>query len=340
MNAALHPLKEKREAAALAIERGLSQRRACQILQINRSTARYQGQQNDDADLVQQIQKVHSKKARYGIRRVTARLKRQGQIVNHKRVQRVMKVYSLQIRRTKKRKTIRTGASVPQPALYPNHTWCLDFQQDALLNGTKLWILNVLDEFTREWLAVHVGRSTSAKLVMGLLLPLFGKRGVPAVLRSDNGGEFIADDLKLLLKGMGALPFFIEPGHPWENGFIESFHGKVRDEFLNRETFVSVREAGVSMEGHRQVYNLDREHSSLGYLTPVEFREAWEQERDPQARKQREEREEKENAVAASPRLEVSFFEGEVPVPERAGETLPTGRSQDEAEKIRSGQRD
>lgn len=275
-------MKEKREVAAQAMERGLSQRRACQLLGLHRSTARYQKQESDDPELVQKIREIHSRKARYGVRRVTARLKRKGHLVNHKRVQRVMRLYGLVIRRTKKRKTIRTGASVARPALHPNHTWCLDFQRDGLLDGRVLWILNVLDEFTREWLAVHVGRSTSAKLVMSVLVPLFRERGVPCVLRSDNGGEFIAADLKALLKGLGAEPCFIDPGCPWQNPFVESFHGRVRDEFLNRETFVSVREAQVGMEVHRNEYNLDREHSSLGYQTPVEFREAWERERDQQ----------------------------------------------------------
>ena len=277
MSEAADPLKEKRQAAAHAVERGLSQRRACQLLGMHRSSARYQTSGKDDSDLVAKIRDIHTTKARYGIRRVRARLKRRGQIVNHKRVERVMRVHDLQIKRTHKKKTIRTGKSVLVPATHPNHIWCIDFQQDGLISGKKLWILNVLDEFTREWLAVRVETSSSAQIVMGMLLPLFTQRGVPAMLRSDNGGEFVAHDLQILLRGVGAEPYFLEPGHPWENPFIESFHGKVRDELLNREIFASLREARVGLEGHRQVYNLDREHSSLGYLTPVEFREAWQQ---------------------------------------------------------------
>ena len=274
------PLQLKREAVVQAIEWGHSQRRACLLLDLQRSTLRYQGQGRNDQKLVEQIKEIHTKKARYGIRRVTARLKRRGTLVNHKRVQRVMRVYGLLIRRTKKKKTIRTGASVPAPPLgaasHPDHTWCIDFQQDALIGGAKLWILNVLDEFTREWLAVTASRDVTAKTVMALLVPLFQKRGVPKALRSDNGGEFIAQDLQTLLRGWGAEPFFIDPASPWQNGFIESFHGKLRDELLDREVFLSVREARVRLEEQRIEYNTDREHSALGYLTPVEFRDAWE----------------------------------------------------------------
>lgn len=275
MSEALHPLQEKRLAAARAQERGLSQRRVCQLLEIHRSSLRYQGSSKDDSDLVAQIRDIHTTKARYGVRRVTSRLRRRGKVVNHKRVERVMRVHGLQIKRTRKKKTIRTGKSVDRVATRPNEIWCIDFQQDGLISGKKLWILNVLDEFTREWLAVRVETGTSAQIVMGMLLPLFKERGVPAMLRSDNGGEFVAHDLQALLRGMGAEPYFIDPGCPWQNPFIESFHGKVRDELLNREIFASLREARVGLESYRQEYNLDREHSALGYLTPVEFRDAW-----------------------------------------------------------------
>jgi putative transposase len=183
--------------------------------------------------------------------------------------------YGLVVKRTRRKKTIRTGASLPYQAVYPNQVWTIDFQEDALLGGRKVRILNILDEFTREWLAVVVGFSASAKTVMGTLLPLLAKRGSPLYLRSDNGGEFVAEDLKTLLKGVGAVSRFIEPGHPWQNGFIESFHGRLRDEFLDREVFVSLAETRVQIEVHRLWYNRERPHSRLGYLSPEEFHQAW-----------------------------------------------------------------
>lgn len=164
---------------------------------------------------------------------------------------------------------------MPCKALCPNQVWTIDFQEDSLLGGCKVRLLNILDEFTRQWLAVVIVHNASAKLVMGTLLPLFAKRGVPLFLRSDNGGEFIAEDLKILLKGVGASSRFIEPGSPWQNGYIESFHSRLRDELLNRETFVSLVEARVLLEQHRLWYNAERPHSSLGYASPDEFHGIW-----------------------------------------------------------------
>jgi putative transposase len=229
-----------------------------------------------DADLVEQIQLVQAKHSRFGVRRVWATLRRQGRAVNHKRVQRVMRQYQLVIARHRKSKRIRSGASVPCAAEYPNHVWTIDFQEDSLLGGGKVRILNVLDEFTREWLAVWVGRAASARVVADTLLALFADRGVPAFLRSDNGGEFIAHEVKQLLTKAGSAPWYIEPGSPWQNPFVESFHSRLRDEFLNREAFNTVREFRVRIDACRRGYNEERPHSSLGYQTPTEFRLAWE----------------------------------------------------------------
>ena len=270
-------IRDKREAIHYATERGLSERRAVFLVELNRSTARYEPHRQDDAPLIAKIKAIQTTSRRFGVRRVHNRLWRAGEVVNHKRVQRVMNVYGLIVKRTRRKKTIRTGASVPYQAQYPNQVWTIDFQEDALLGGRKVRILNILDEFTREWLAVVVSFSASAKTVMGTLLPLLAKRGTPLFLRSDNGGEFIAEDLKTLLKGVGTSSHFIEPGHPWQNGFIESFHGRLRDEFLDREVFVSLAETRVQIEVHRLWYNRERPHSSLGYLSPDEFHLAWKQ---------------------------------------------------------------
>ena len=281
MNRALNPLKERREAVGYAVDRGLSQRRSCVLAALNRSTVRYRpsgSQAADDAALVQKITAIQADLPRYGVRRVFVRLRKAGETVNHKRVQRVMNVYNLQVVRRRSKKTIRTGATVPGRAEYPNHVWTIDFQEDALIGGRKVRILNLLDEFTREWLVVVVGATASAKTVMEALTKLFQERGTPTFLRSDNGGEFIAGNLADLLAQAGVTSRFIEPGSPWQNGFIESFHGRLRDELLNRETFLSVREAQSRLEVHRTWYNQDREHSALAYLSPAEFRQKWERE--------------------------------------------------------------
>jgi putative transposase len=277
MNRAPHPLQEKRAAVSYATQQGLSHRRACALVTLNRSTACYKAHGSDDAALVAKIAAIQAGQPRFGVRRVFVRLCKQGEEVNHKRVQRVMHVYGLQVVRRRTKKTIRTGASVPSKAEYPNHVWTVDFQEDALMGGRKLRILNILDEFTREWLAVVVGASASAKTVTGALLPLFQERGSsPVFVRSDNGGEFIADALKVLLARERAASLFIEPGRPWQNGYIESFHGRLRDELLDRESFLSIEEAQVRLEAHRHWYNRERPHSALGYRCPEEFRQDWE----------------------------------------------------------------
>jgi putative transposase len=300
MKGASHPIREKREAIRFAAERGISERRACSLLEIGRSTARYQAQERDDTDLIERIRAVHLKGPRFGIRRVEKQFQRERRKqekkglppavpVNRKRLQRVMRENGLLIRTTHRKKTIRTGRQIPCKAEHPNHVWTLDFQDDALIGGRKVKILNILDEFTREWLEVIVGFTTSAALVMRTLLPLLARRGTPAFLRSDNGGEFIAGELKALLSEAGVASYFIDPGSPWQNGFIESFHSRLRDELLNREAFASLAEMRLRLASHRNWYNQERIHSSLDYLTPEEFHQQWKEQRQ------------KEQGGAASP---------------------------------------
>lgn len=272
-------MKERREAVLYASGRGLSQRRSCFLVALSRSTARYVAHGSDDSALVDKIRTIQAQHPRYGVRRVFVQLRKKGETINHKRVQRVMSIYSLQIVRRRSRKTIRTGATVPERAEYPDHVWTIDFQEDALIDGRKVRLLNILDEFTREWLAIVVGGQASAKTVMAALARLFKERGKPLFLRSDNGGEFIAGDLANLLNQAKVSAKFIAPGSPWQNGFIESFHGRLRDELLNRETFLSVKDAQARLDRHRNWYNQERPHSSLGYLAPIEFHQKWERER-------------------------------------------------------------
>jgi len=278
MNSAPEPLQEKREAVAYGIARGLSERGACRLVAVHRSSTRYRAHPNDDAPLIEKLRQIKAKHPRFGVRRVHWTLKKAGEAVNHKRVQRLWKQEGLAVvGRKKKRRVLRTESSPPCRAEYPNHVWSCDFLEDALLSGRKYRLLSVLDEFTRQWLALRVGFSLGSKSVIAVLEPLFVEHGAPCFLKSDNGPEFIALELKAWLSCRGSGPLYIEPGKPWQNGHVESFGGKLRDECLEREAFVSLGEAEVCLERHRRWYNAERPHSSLGYQPPLSFKAAWQE---------------------------------------------------------------
>ncbi len=280
MNSAPEPLSEKREAVAYGIARGLSERRACRLVWLNRSSARYTAHPREDEPLLEKLRQIKGKHPRFGVRRVCWTLKNAGESVNHKRVQRLWKQQGLAvIRRRKKQRLPRQQSDPPCRAEYPNHVWSCDFLEDALLSGRKYRLLSVLDEFTRQWLALRVGFSLGSKSVIAVLEPLFVEHGAPRFLRSDNGPEFIALELKAWLSSRGSGSLYIEPGKPWQNGHVESFGGKLRDECLDREAFVSLGEAEVCLERHRRWYNAERPHSSLGYQPPLSFKEAWREQR-------------------------------------------------------------
>ena len=174
-------------------------------------------------------------------------------------------------RKTKKSRGSSENSCSVKKAEYINHVWTYDFIEDATEDSRKLKFLTVLDEWTRESPAIEVGRSITSKDVIAVLEYLFTVRGVPGFIRSDNGSEFIADAIKQWLQDNKVGTLYIEPGSPWENGYIESFHGRLRDELLNRELFYSVRETKVLAEDWRLDYNHHRPHSSLDYKTPAQF---------------------------------------------------------------------
>jgi putative transposase len=225
-----------------------------------------------------ELEAIKGKHPRFGIRRAHALLRAGGQTINRKRVERVWCRSGLQVPQRPKKRRIRTGRSVPCQAERPDHVWSYDFQEDSLLSGRKVRLLNILDEFTREWLSVTVGVSLTSQAVIAALEPLFASRSAPSFVRSDNGPEFIAAEVKSWLQENGSAPHYIDPGCPWQNGFTESFHGKLRDELLDREVFASVAEAQARIGMHRLWYNEERPHSSLKYLPPAAFARAWRQE--------------------------------------------------------------
>jgi transposase InsO family protein len=228
-----------------------------------------------DAALVQRMVALSRKYPRYGYRRAWALLRREGWEVNKKRIQRLWREAGLRVP-TKERKRRRlTGTSedgcTRRRAQYIDHVWSYDFAMDATEDGRRLKVMPIVDEYSRECLALEMERSITAKNVVEVLDKLFSERGEPAYIRSDNGPEFIADTIKGWLAASGVRTLYIEPGAPWENAYSESFISRLRDELLDREVFANVKEAKVLAEDYRDHYNQQRPHGALGYLTPAEF---------------------------------------------------------------------
>jgi putative transposase len=268
------PQAKRQCAAYLMAEKDYSQRRACQLIGISRSVARYEGRQKEDqAELRKEIRDLADRHKTYGYRRISVLLRREGsKKINKKRIHRIWKAEGLQLDRRKPRKR-RYGpkGEVIHKAERRNHVWSYDFLEDRTERGDKLRILTVMDEFTRECLAILVDRSIPSAQVIHLLEWLFLVRGTPEHLRSDNGPELVAQAVQDWLAQRECKAIYITPGSPWENPYIESFIGKFREECLDRYLFVNVQEAQEIAENWRYEYNHYRPHSSLGYLTPVEF---------------------------------------------------------------------
>jgi putative transposase len=252
---------------------GVSVNRACQLVQLARASFHYQARAHSDQQLVAELQVLAEQQPRYGYRRAWALLRRR-RIINHKRVHRVWKLSGLQVKRARRvrHKPERQPALV---AAYPNHIWAYDFVQDRDQRGNTLYILTVLDEFTREAFAIDVELETSAERVKEVLKQIVARYGRPEKLRSDNGAEFVAKTLQSWLAGQDIEPLSIEPGSPWQNGKDERFNGTVRDECLNLFLFANLAEARVRLEAFRHHYNSERPHSQLGYRTPLEFKQTW-----------------------------------------------------------------
>jgi putative transposase len=244
-----------------------------------RSTQRYSGtgQERDKALLVR-IRDLAREHPRYGSRRITALLRREGWPVNRKRVHRLWRREGLkvpQVQRKRRRLGHSENSCTRRRAERPNHVWSYDFIHDQTADGRGLKMLPIVDEYTRECLTIEVERPLAATDVVSTLEYLFEVRGEPEHIRSDNGPEFIAEVVKGWLSRRGTKTLYIEPGSPWENAYSETFNSRLRDEILDREIFETLKEAKVLLEDHRLEYNHRRPHSSLGYVTPAEFAAAW-----------------------------------------------------------------
>lgn len=246
--------------------------RACVLVGLPKSSWHYQAKPRQDSELRQRIHDLAKQHPRRGYRFIHALLVRAGLTINKKRVRRLWREEGLTIQRKVSRK-IRTGASIPMQAESANHVWTYDFVFDQTLEGTTLKLLTLTDEFTRQSLALRVAETFTSMEVKAVLQEIIADRGAPRFIRSDNGSEFIARDLGIWLAIQDIGTRFIEPGKPWQNGFAESFHSRLRAECLNQEVFYSAKHAQVLLDNWRAFYNARRPHSSLGYRTPDDFAE-------------------------------------------------------------------
>jgi transposase InsO family protein len=252
---------------------GVSERRACRTLGQHRSTQRKVPRGRPDEDrLTADIIELATQYGRYGYRPVTALLNQAGWHVNHKRVERIWKREGLKVPPKQKKRSrlwLNDGSCVRLRPERANHVWSYDFVQDRTQDGRVYRTLNIIDEYTREALMIRVDRKLNSTDVIDALTDLFILRGPPSYIRSDNGPEFIATAVRDWIAAVGARTAYIEPGSPWENGYVESFNARFRDELLNGEIFCSLREAQILIEQWRQHYNTVRPHSALGYRPPA-----------------------------------------------------------------------
>lgn len=252
---------------------GVSERHVCRVLKQSRSTQRRVVYvPTDEEPLVQRMVTLATRFGRYGYRRITALLRREGWRVNHKRIERLWRQEALKVPQKQPKRGrlwLNDGSCLRLRPEHPDHVWSYDFVAARTHDGRPLRMLTVLDEYSRECLAIDVARGLKADDVLERLTYLFVTRGVPDYIRSDNGSEFTAREVRDWLEQVGVKTLYIEPGSPWENGYIESFNGKLRDELLNAEIFTSLWEAKVIIERWRVEYNTVRPHSALGYRSPA-----------------------------------------------------------------------
>jgi putative transposase len=262
----------RREQVAYAQRRGLSQRRSCTLLKVARSALGYRSTKAiEDRPILERMAMLSAQYPRYGYRRIRIFLGRDGHPMSPGRAHRLWRRAKLQVPRRRPRKRIATGRPRPQVPTGANQVWSYDFVFDWCANGQQLKCLTVTDEWTREGLAIEVDGRIRSGRVIEVLSRLVSERGAPLYLRSDNGPEFVSRALLKWIVDQGIETALIDPGKPWQNGALESFNGKFRDECLGMEWFLSRAQAKVVIEAWRRHFNEVRPHSSLGYLTPAEF---------------------------------------------------------------------
>jgi putative transposase len=264
----------RRSQVAYLKERGVSVRRACALLSVARSTLKYESRLvKRDAPVVAVMRELAAQYPRYGYRHIQVFLERRGHLMGADRMHRLWRLHGLQVPRRRPRRRVASGRPRPLPASAAGHVWAYDFVFDACANGQQLKCLTVIDEYTRECLAIDVAGSIRSQRVIEVLGKLVSVHGAPRYLRSDNGPEFVSRAILKWLASANIDTAFIDPGKPWQNGANESFNGKFRDECLNMQWFKNRIDAKILIEVFRREYNEVRPHSSLGKLTPIEFKE-------------------------------------------------------------------
>jgi len=262
----------RRQAVAHLCEpHGVSQRRACCVLQADRSSVRYNSKRIDDAEQREAIKRISKERRRFGYRRINVMLQREGIHMNHKKLRRIYAEEKLQVRRRGGRKRALGTRRPMEVSDRPNQRWSLDFVSDAFTDGRRFRILTVVDDFTKENVLLVPDTSISGLRVTRELDQAFAKRGMPETIVSDNGTEFTSMAILKWVQDNGVDWHYIQPGKPTQNAFIESFNGKLRNEFLNETLFASLHEAREELTKWQDDYNNCRPHSSIGNLTPSEF---------------------------------------------------------------------
>ena len=258
-------------AAHLQALLDVSERRACRVIAADRTSVRYRSRRADDGDLREKLRALAQERRRFGYRRLHILLRRDGVLINRKKTQRLYREEGLTVRRRKGRKRA-VGARMPPPVLaLPNQRWSLDFVHDQLVTGRRFRVLNVVDDVTRECLAAVPDTSISGKRVVRELTDLIAERGKPGMIVSDNGTELTSNAVLAWCGDAKVEWHYIAPGKPTQNGFVESFNGRMRDELLNETLFSTIGQARAILARWVHDYNTERPHSSLGYATPAAF---------------------------------------------------------------------
>ena len=251
---------------------GLSQRRCCAALGVDRSSIRYRSVRSDQTPLLLRIRDLSQTRVRYGYFRIYILLRREGWLVNHKRVYRLYREDGLSLRLKRPRRNVSAADRVRQPAAAaPNEMWSMDFVSDALFDGRRLRALTVVDTYTREALTIEVDQGIKGEQVVEAITRITSLRGPPKAIRVDNGPEFVSKALDRWAYENAVTLDFSRPGKPTDNAFVESFNGRLRDECLNTHWFLSLADARTKIEAWRRDYNESRPHTSLGWKTPSEY---------------------------------------------------------------------
>lgn len=265
------PRAQRACCEAVVVSHGYSERRACQLVGANRSSIRYESQKSDEGLLREKITSIAHEKRRYGYRRIHMVLKRDGVLINHKKVFRIYQQLGLKVLKRGGRKRALGTRIVSMQLIKANQEWSLDFVHDVLVNGRRIRMLTVVDDFTRESIKITVDTSLNGRRVCDELDQVIESRGKPDRILSDNGTEFTSTAVLKWCQENGVRWDYIQPGKPYQNGYIESFNGKLRDECLNENLFTSLQEAKRLVEAWREEYNERRPHSSLKGKTPNEM---------------------------------------------------------------------